>query len=957
MPAPDPSDEIVERLLADLDRGVATDIAALKRAFPGHDETVERLWRAGRDYHELVRTTRRADEVIELQRGMRLGDFEIESVLARGGSSVVYRAQQRSLGGRRVALKVVRFDSADDRARRQFEREALIAATLHDEHLAEVYGFGVEGSWAYCAMQWIEGPTLRDVLERACVERGSFGPAERRRVVERCCEVASALAKLHERGLVHRDVKPGNVVLRAGASEGEIVPTAAAVLVDLGLVRACDRDTATQTRVSAATPRYAAPEQLLGSEVDARADVFALGATLHDLLVPREPTQRAQASLGLEPLRTLVPDLDRDLEAIVARACDADASGRWRYRDASELHSDLVAWLAGMPVRARRLGRVESFARWTRRAEVRAAARTVLVLASLVAASFVVGRGSTLMSEVEAIESARRDGLLPAFVASSHVPSRSIFARALLDRDVLADVDAVHRRGGDPAWTELLPLFETDDVDGARRAAVRVLAKRRSLDDAGWDPLLSDWLARDIEHAPVGAASTLSVLEPVARLFLEVPDASIAHRRDSTPLRLALRARRAALSAPTRSAGMHRAEVAEVHSALSGCGDHEDALAIAKEMNARAWNSEDQRAGWFAVARILVRSGACEFAKDVDLALVRRELVASIERGWSFLDRVSHGRLDVAHLEALIVTCTIERLARGTSSIDWMPTRLRERLAKPLPEHVETALLLRAAAGDADVLAEVNSRWSWIEPPRAIARALALLGGDEVLDPSALSERLATHEWIERYRDGWRQGDFERRCAGDHRRLDLASLLTEEAPPLRVAIPTTVTPFAARGASWTFDEECCRVGGDGGPAEHVLARRDSDGPNEYYALSRSGVSALHLPFVVCDAADWTSHGVLLLESQRSARDMLPGEGVARIDIEIDGVRIVAEHSVQHSEGCFEAIHIPRVHLTVGEHELTIRLSSSSRAPCRVFSAAVVPRDPAWPLHACVAGAK
>lgn len=957
MAGPDPSDAILERLLADLDRGVATDVDALKRAFPGHDGSVERLWRATRDYHDLVRATRRADEGVELQRGMRLGDFEIDSVLARGGSSVVYRARQRSLGGRLVALKVVRFDSADDRARRQFEREALIAATLHDEHLTEVYGFGVEACWAYCAMQLIEGPTLKDVLARACVERGLFGPAERRRVVERCCEVARALAKLHARGLVHRDVKPGNVVLRAGASDGEIVPSAAAVLVDLGLVRACDRGTATRTRASAATPRYAAPEQLLGSEVDASADVFALGATLHDLLVPREPARRAQASLGLEPLRTLVPDLDRDLEAIVARACDADASGRWRYRDANELHSDLVAWLAGMPVRARRLGRVESFARWARRSDVRAAARTVLVLAVLVGAAFAVGRGSALATDVEELESAYREGRVPAFVAASLSPSMGTLGRTLIERSVRREVDAIRDRAQTSGWDVLVPPLERGLLVEARVATVRVLARQRAVDHRAWNPLLLRWLARDIEHEPVGAHSALALLEPVARLFLEVPDASNADRLDSTPLRHALRARREALSAPSLSVGQLRAEIAEVHSALSGCGDHEDALAIAKAMNSSAWSSEDERSGWFAVARILVRSGACGFAEDVDLAAVRRELVASIERGWSFLDDVSRGRVDVALTDALIVTCTLERLTQGACSTDWMPTRLRERLSQPGSQREETALLVRAATGDVGVITDVNARWSWTEPPRSIARGLALLGADDTLDPSALSERLATREWIDDYEAGWRQGDLERRCAGDHRRLDGASMLTNDAQPLRASIPTTVTPFAAPGAFWSFEKERCRVGGDGRPAEHVLARWDSEGTSGFQALSRSGASALHLPFAVCDEAEWTGHGALLLETQRSARDMLPGEGVARIDVEIDGVRIVPEHAVQHSEGCVEALHIPRLHLSVGEHELTIRLSSSSRAPCRVFFAAVVPRDPAWPPHVRVADVK
>lgn len=294
------------------------------------------------DYEALRDALRGAQRAELAGPGDELGGFVIAGLIAVGGAAQVYRARQADLGGRVVALKVIAAKGCSERDRARFRREAKLLASIRHEHLASVHGLGENRGLLWFAMDLEDGPTLN---HWARARRGAV--ADPRDIVRWGVQIAGALAAVHEAGVVHRDVKPSNVVLRPGIGDK---PTWTAVLVDFGLALRADPADDTITALDGGTPAYAAPEQLLGRPVDARTDVFSLGATLHDLLSGRVGRREWRAAAGLPPLSGLCPQVDADLEAVISKAVDPAA--RWRYASAAALRDDLQAWLDGRPVTA-----------------------------------------------------------------------------------------------------------------------------------------------------------------------------------------------------------------------------------------------------------------------------------------------------------------------------------------------------------------------------------------------------------------------------------------------------------------------------------------------------------------------------------------------------------------------------------------------------------------------------
>jgi serine/threonine protein kinase len=248
--------------------------------------------------------------------GRVLGDFRLIREIGRGGMGVVYEAHQLSLD-RRVAVKLLSGSLAlrpDSVAR--FKREALAAGKLRHPGIVEVYAVGSDGDTHWFAMELVEGGPLRP------------GP-DRRAAVSRCALVAAALQHAHEHGVVHRDVKPSNVLYRE--RDGRVV------LTDFGLACLEDQPQITATGALAGTPSYLAPEQLLGEAVDHRADVYALGATLYELLTGHPPFEGETSAVVLhriltqepEDPRRHVPDLDADLAAVVLKTLEKKPEDRY----------------------------------------------------------------------------------------------------------------------------------------------------------------------------------------------------------------------------------------------------------------------------------------------------------------------------------------------------------------------------------------------------------------------------------------------------------------------------------------------------------------------------------------------------------------------------------------------------------------------------------------------------
>ena len=213
----------------------------------------------------------------ELSEGQTFGGYHIIELVGSGGMGLVYRAEQRILG-RTVALKVIRpeiAESGDYRSR--FLREARFAASVDHPHVVSVYDAGEQDGRLYLSMQWIDGTDLGTLIDR-----------EQRLAPERAVligvQLAEALQAVHDAGLVHRDVKPANVLVR------EIGGRDYAYLTDFGIAKApAAQDSLTRTGWVIGTPAYLAPEQIRGEQPGPRSDLYALGCVIFEALTGQPP--------------------------------------------------------------------------------------------------------------------------------------------------------------------------------------------------------------------------------------------------------------------------------------------------------------------------------------------------------------------------------------------------------------------------------------------------------------------------------------------------------------------------------------------------------------------------------------------------------------------------------------------------------------------------------------------
>ena len=243
--------------------------------------------------------------------GTTLGPYRIVERLGRGGMAAVYKAYQPSLD-RYVAVKVLPSHLTDEPGfAERFRREARAVAKLEHPHILAVHDYGQEGDLTYIAMRYVEGGTLKDLLGK---------PLELPRVVDLIGQIADALDYAHEHGVIHRDVKPSNVLLDRGNWT---------LLTDFGVARMVEAtQQLTGTGVGVGTPAYMSPEQGQGKRVDRRSDVYSLGVVLYEMLTGRVPFE-ADTPLAVvwkhvnEPLplpRSITPDVPEAVERVVLKA-------------------------------------------------------------------------------------------------------------------------------------------------------------------------------------------------------------------------------------------------------------------------------------------------------------------------------------------------------------------------------------------------------------------------------------------------------------------------------------------------------------------------------------------------------------------------------------------------------------------------------------------------------------
>ena len=344
------------------------------------------------DLSQVTQRLSRTGEVSHFESGhavpATVGRYEVGEMLGSGGMAEVYRAFDPMLN-RAVALKFLRETDRDHLAR--FIREARAQAQVGNDHICDVYEAGIVDGRPFIAMRCIEGVTLAEAALRMSIDEK----------VAVMAEVAEALHAAHRTGLVHRDLKPNNIMVEA-RPDGGWHPW----VLDFGLARDTSMDSMTTIGTVVGTPPYMAPEQARGErqKIDRRTDVYALGATLYDILGGTPPFG-GESSVAVmmkvmtedaPSLRTLDPSIPTDLDTIALKCLEKDPSRR--YDSARALAEDLRRYLDGEPIAARRTTFVH---RWARRARKHPTVSTLFGIALLAVLASIAWAVTTSMQSAD----------------------------------------------------------------------------------------------------------------------------------------------------------------------------------------------------------------------------------------------------------------------------------------------------------------------------------------------------------------------------------------------------------------------------------------------------------------------------------------------------------------------------------------------------------------------------
>ncbi|MDH5466856.1 MAG: protein kinase [Candidatus Aminicenantes bacterium] len=264
----------------------------------------------------------------------KIGKYDIISILGKGAMGIVYKALDPDIG-RQVAIKTIRFDltsetTDNEEIMQRFIREAQAAGKLSHPNIITIFDVGREKDLTYIVMQFIEGPSL----QRLIAQGAKFSIQEITRIMDQVC---SALDYAHQHGIVHRDIKPGNVLLDNNRK---------AFLCDFGVARV-DTSTLTQSGTAVGTPSYMSPEQVMGKKVDKRSDIFSLGCILYEFLTGRRPFEAESITtviykiINEEPpsLSEVKKGLPAGFEKIIGKALAKNPNDR--YQDCNQLSIDL----------------------------------------------------------------------------------------------------------------------------------------------------------------------------------------------------------------------------------------------------------------------------------------------------------------------------------------------------------------------------------------------------------------------------------------------------------------------------------------------------------------------------------------------------------------------------------------------------------------------------------------
>ncbi len=538
--------------------------------------------------------------------------------------------------------------------------------------------------------------------------------------------MADALAAVHRRGLVHRDVKPSNIVVRelgdatpdafdrhADASH-ETCPAGDAVLIDFGLVKSLGPADATWTEAGAASRAFAPPEQLIGQAVGPAADVFSLGVTLFDLFTGGRAEDRPQASLGLPHLDEVIDGFDADLTAVVAKA--VEPSERWRYADADELLADLRAWQLGLEVAARRPPLGERVLRRLRREPGRLVARAGWSVAAVLVAAVLMAAHARREDMTEVV---RCSDAGDALAVADRLATLGAWSRVPLGVDGFSSAQHEYERSADVHGAVVDALRRGDD-----RAALARAVDTLDRDGYARHPLLQRYLAMRLERSArdePGGDDARAVVAAVAQLLTVRPVESPEDVAGTTALRAVLRGR-------WRDPDLPRDTRLEFVSCLSGCGTPRDLVPLLDWTLTHDPGAEPYRLGMMCIVRILGRSRACEVLDELPPRSAWAEFESRCAQRFGEPDWGMEGQVyarwgaQFGALSAAVARTLAHRAAgrpadpRRLLEPSWVDALESRREGAAHVRDVGDAPLLLAAAGDPSV-----AEWLASAAPRTAA--------------------------------------------------------------------------------------------------------------------------------------------------------------------------------------------------------------------------------------------
>ena len=465
---------------------------------------------------------------------MDFGDYELLEQIGRGGQGVVFRARQKSLN-RTVALKIIGLGQWATKAHlKRFRLEAEAAARLEHPGIVPIHEVGERDGSCYFSMKFVEGGQLDEVAKRE--------PMPIRQAVELIAKVARTVHYAHEHGILHRDIKPGNILLDA---KGE------PHLTDFGLARLVESESSvTHTLDVLGTPSYMAPEQAVGNNaaVSSVTDVYGLGAVLYQLLTGQPPFaggttyETIKLLLDTEPRqpRLLNPKIDRDLSTICLKCLEKDP--KRRYSSALALAEDLERWLKHEPIQARRTGVFTRGRKWVRRNPARALLTASLV-ALAAASGWIVWKSELIRQPVTTSPPPEKSIAVLPFENFSDNKENSYFAAGIQD-DVLTSLAQIHdlkvisrtsvmayqKRGGRNMREISQALGVANVLEGSvRRTGNRVLVNVQLIDARNdrhiwaqrYDRAVADSIGLQGELATQIAAALKATLAPEEKARLD----------------------------------------------------------------------------------------------------------------------------------------------------------------------------------------------------------------------------------------------------------------------------------------------------------------------------------------------------------------------------------------------------------------------------------------------------